>query len=336
MIKVASYNIRKGVGTDRIRSPDRILARAPRNRRRRDRVAGGRSPLRPARGDPQPAHLADHSPWKAVPFGDARAVERMARQRAAGAQGRDDRRLRGDPPADAGAARRGDGGPAHQRRGGADRRHAPRSVGADAAAPGRLRSWRISTPARSALPDGDDGRPQRMDRGSRGASRISRKRFTIAATGPSFHARRPVGRLDRIMASPELRIADCGVHHSPASRTASDHLPIWAQDRAGMRREKELRMALVCYGGISLAVYMHGITKEIWRLARASRAFHADETPALPSTERVYHAVARRDRGGSRICGCACCPTSSPAPARAGSTACSWRRRSPPGRAWSR
>jgi len=59
-----------------------------------------------------------------------------------------------------------------------------------------------------------------------------------------------------------------------------------------MRREKELRMALVCYGGISLAVYMHGITKEIWRLARASRAFHchADvDPPALHATERVYH-----------------------------------------------
>jgi patatin-related protein len=39
-------------------------------------------------------------------------------------------------------------------------------------------------------------------------------------------------------------------------------------------REKELRLALICYGGISLAVYMHGITKEIWRLARASRAYH--------------------------------------------------------------
>jgi len=39
-------------------------------------------------------------------------------------------------------------------------------------------------------------------------------------------------------------------------------------------REKELRFALICYGGISLAVYMHGITKEIWRLAAASRAFH--------------------------------------------------------------
>lgn len=36
----------------------------------------------------------------------------------------------------------------------------------------------------------------------------------------------------------------------------------------------ELRIALVCYGGVSLAVYMHGVTKELWKLARASRAFH--------------------------------------------------------------
>jgi hypothetical protein len=28
-------------------------------------------------------------------------------------------------------------------------------------------------------------------------------------------------------------------------------------------REKELRLALVCYGGVSLAVYMHGVSKEI-------------------------------------------------------------------------
>jgi hypothetical protein len=38
-------------------------------------------------------------------------------------------------------------------------------------------------------------------------------------------------------------------------------------------REKELRLALICYGGVSLAVYMHGITREIWHLVRASRAF---------------------------------------------------------------
>jgi patatin-related protein len=45
-------------------------------------------------------------------------------------------------------------------------------------------------------------------------------------------------------------------------------------------REKELRFALICYGGISLAVYMHGITKEVWRLAAASRTFHDEAEPA--------------------------------------------------------
>src|SRR4051812_19030173 len=55
-------------------------------------------------------------------------------------------------------------------------------------------------------------------------------------------------------------------------------------------REKEIRLALVCYGGISLAVYMHGITKEIWRLARASQAFHQGETPASGS-QGVYRAL---------------------------------------------
>lgn len=42
-------------------------------------------------------------------------------------------------------------------------------------------------------------------------------------------------------------------------------------------RQKELRIALVCYGGVSLAVYMHGVTKEVWKLAQASRHFHSGE-----------------------------------------------------------
>ncbi|HVJ02102.1 MAG TPA: patatin-like protein [Sphingomonas sp.] len=42
-------------------------------------------------------------------------------------------------------------------------------------------------------------------------------------------------------------------------------------------RDKELRLALVCYGGISLAIYMHGISKEIWRLAQASCASREGE-----------------------------------------------------------
>src|SRR3954452_22419883 len=67
-------------------------------------------------------------------------------------------------------------------------------------------------------------------------------------------------------------------------------------------REKELRLALVCYGGISLAVYMHGITKEVWRLARASRAFHARE-PKNGGTEGVYRRLleAMAAEGGIEI-----------------------------------
>lgn len=41
-------------------------------------------------------------------------------------------------------------------------------------------------------------------------------------------------------------------------------------------KEKELRLALVCYGGVSLAVYMHGVTKEILKLVRASRVYHGE------------------------------------------------------------
>ena len=52
-------------------------------------------------------------------------------------------------------------------------------------------------------------------------------------------------------------------------------------------RQKELRIALICYGGISLAVYMHGVTKEVWKLSRASRAFLANE-PQDTGTEGVY------------------------------------------------
>ena len=42
-------------------------------------------------------------------------------------------------------------------------------------------------------------------------------------------------------------------------------------------RELEVRLALVCYGGASLAVYMNGINHEILKLVRASRAFQGRE-----------------------------------------------------------
>ena len=58
-------------------------------------------------------------------------------------------------------------------------------------------------------------------------------------------------------------------------------------------REKELRIALVCYGGVSLAVYMHGITKEIWRLAKASQRVHSSAVreAGAPRANDVYSTL---------------------------------------------
>ena len=66
----------------------------------------------------------------------------------------------------------------------------------------------------------------------------------------------------------------------------------------------ELRLALVCYGGVSLAVYMHGVTKELHKLIVASRRFDemgdAEAATAFPAdgpgvdTERVYYDVLRQ------------------------------------------
>ncbi|MBB6227307.1 patatin-related protein [Polymorphobacter multimanifer] len=59
-------------------------------------------------------------------------------------------------------------------------------------------------------------------------------------------------------------------------------------------RRRELRLALVCYGGVSLAVYMHGITKEVWKLSRASMRRHHQLPETLPpadDSEAVYGAL---------------------------------------------
>jgi endonuclease/exonuclease/phosphatase family metal-dependent hydrolase len=55
--------------------------------------------------------------------------------------------------------------------------------------------------------------------------------LAFADCGRSFHVRRPVARLDRIMVTPGLGIDECGVHQSATSRKASDHFPIWAKLR---------------------------------------------------------------------------------------------------------
>jgi patatin-related protein len=66
---------------------------------------------------------------------------------------------------------------------------------------------------------------------------------------------------------------------------------------------RELRLAVVLYGGASLAIYMHGTTKELQRLVKASAlADHGGD--ATTASERVYGQLltelARRDSAGVR------------------------------------
>lgn len=52
--------------------------------------------------------------------------------------------------------------------------------------------------------------------------------FAVHAPGRSFHAARPVAALDRIATSRGISLTDAGVAETPESRVASDHLPVWA------------------------------------------------------------------------------------------------------------
>jgi patatin-related protein len=61
-------------------------------------------------------------------------------------------------------------------------------------------------------------------------------------------------------------------------------------------KEKELRLALVCYGGVSLAVYMHGVTKEILNLVRASRTYHSEEDTVRRQTAPYSELNRAQDR----------------------------------------
>lgn len=53
-------------------------------------------------------------------------------------------------------------------------------------------------------------------------------RFRVHAPGRSFHAARPVAALDRIALSRGLTLTDAGVAETQPARSASDHLPVWA------------------------------------------------------------------------------------------------------------
>ena len=90
-----------------------------------------------------------------------------------------------------------------------------------------------------AILDAIAARPQKMPtvlmgdtnewRTAAGCLKDFEPEFHLAPTGPSFHARHPVAALDRIIVHKDLNIEASGVHMSHNARRASDHLPIWAR-----------------------------------------------------------------------------------------------------------
>ena len=53
--------------------------------------------------------------------------------------------------------------------------------------------------------------------------------WRVLAPGRSFPSRQPVAQLDRIVVSHDWRCAGQGVHHSALAARGSDHLPVWAK-----------------------------------------------------------------------------------------------------------
>jgi endonuclease/exonuclease/phosphatase family metal-dependent hydrolase len=226
MIRVASYNIHKGIGLDRRRNPERILRILCEigadviALQEADRRFGAREAV------VTPHLLDEHSDWKPVHFGmragslgwhgNAILVRKSARVLGCEAIHLPALEPRGAVMAevalDAGTIR---------------------VVGMHLDLSGLWRRRQAAT-VMSHVESCADRHPTVLMgdlnewSAASGCLRDFASRYAFAPTGASFHARRPVGRLDRIMVSPELRVAACGVHASPAARTGSDHLPIWA------------------------------------------------------------------------------------------------------------
>ena len=90
-----------------------------------------------------------------------------------------------------------------------------------------------------AILEAIEQRPQRMPtvlmgdtnewRAAAGCLQDLNGAYRVAPTGPSFHSRRPIAPLDRIIVDERLAIEAAGVHASASARRASDHLPVWAR-----------------------------------------------------------------------------------------------------------
>lgn len=226
MIKVASYNIHKGIGLDRRRDPNRIVEVL--REIDADVIALQEADRRfGAKACVLPLHLLEeHSPWKAVPFrvhaggmgwhGNVLLIRKELMVMDCEAIHLPTLEPRGAVMADI----RSGGSPIrvvgmHLDLSGLWRRRQAHAI---------LAHVDSCTVQRPTVLMGDLNEWSAQS----GCLRDFGRAYSFADTGPSFHVRRPVARLDRIMVSSELRVTDCGVHQSATARKASDHLPIWA------------------------------------------------------------------------------------------------------------
>jgi len=229
MILVASYNMRKAIGTDRRRRPERtlevlnemgadVIALQEADRRFGDRVSAL-----------PPRLIEEHSDYKPVPFdsrpeslgwhGNAILVRKSVEIVGSEMLHIPSLEPRGAVLADLAV----DGVPLrvvgmHLDLSGLWRRRQAHAILAHLAA-------REGEPHTVLMGDLNEW----SARG--GCLRDFGHRLSFADCGRSFHSRRPIAQLDRIMVTQDIEIVESGAHHSAVSRKASDHLPIWARLR---------------------------------------------------------------------------------------------------------
>ncbi len=220
----ASYNIHKGIGLDRIRDPERILVVL--REINADIIALQEADLRfGSRESVIPRALLDDSPWRALPVarraqslgwhGNALLVRKGIECERAEPVELPTLEPRGAALAELtveGVRLRIVG--THLDLSGLRRRDQVRSL---------MRTCASCEP----LPTVIMGDFNQWGRAT-GAMREFGTDWQQLAPGPSYPARRPVARLDRIVATPDWSHVESEVHHSSLSALASDHLPVWA------------------------------------------------------------------------------------------------------------
>lgn len=222
----ASYNIRKAIGLDRRRDPERILTILREidadvvALQEADRRLGRRVSALPL------AMIADHTQYRAVPFsmkpdsigwhGNALLVKRDVEIVDAAPVPLPVLEPRGAIRADLlvnGRAIRVVG--MHLDLSGLRRRHQVRTVLA------HLADRNHDKPA-VLLGDLNEWASHG------GCLREFADDWQVLSPGRSFPSRHPVAMLDRVIASPEWDVVETGVHHSALAARGSDHLPVWA------------------------------------------------------------------------------------------------------------